>query len=282
MKITDANLQSFRAWLLRRGRGEGTAALYLKNLRRCAAEPTLTARLVEGDLAPLSRRTNKAALAAWATFTKDGELAADLKEIRLPPARRVTPKIPLPSEAWRRVIKHVEMAPYVTEAVRQLALLICRRGLRVGDALRIRRKDVTGALASGVLSFEGKGRKRYEFPSNAIRPQLETLAAVKDWEVARELVTKSRRLGTAERKMGRLFDRFARAIDLTDVYPHRMRRTYATEYLTALQGDPRALLKLQQHMQWASINTAAMYADAVDRDELADVGEKMVARLIDG
>ncbi len=280
MKITDANLKDFRAWLLRRGRSEGTADLYIKNLRRCRDTETLTSRLVEGELAPLSRRTNKAALAAWAHFTKDGELAADLKEIRLPPARRITPKIPLPTSDWRRVVKHIETCK-IDEPTRQLSLVIARRGLRVGDALRIRHKDVSRSLVSGVLSFAGKGGKRYEFPIGSIRHQLEALAKIKHWDHARELVTKSAKRGTAERRMGRVFDRFADDLELEDVHPHRMRRTYATRYLEALKGDPRALLKLKDHMQWASINTAALYADAVDAGELAEVGERMVADLVD-
>jgi integrase len=222
-----------------------------------------------------------AALSAWATFTKDGELAADLKEIRLPPARRVTPKVPLPSDDWRRVVKHVDTVQWLDEPTRQLSLIICRRGLRVGDALRIRRTDVTRALSSGVLSFEGKGRKRYEFPIGSFKAQLEALVKIKDWEVARELVTKSQRLGAAERRMGRVFDRLAADLEIDEMYPHKLRRTYATRYLEALKGDPRALLKLQKHMSWASMNTAAMYADAVDQDELAGVGDKMVADLVD-
>ncbi len=281
MKITETSLKDFRAWLLRRGRSDGTAALYMKNLKKCAADETLTTRLVEGELAPLTRRTNKAALSAWATFTKDGELAADIKEIRLPPARRVTPKIPLPSEDWRRVVKHIETVK-IDEPTRQLSLVIARRGLRVGDALRIRRRDVVSSLGSGILSFEGKGRKRYEFPIGSIKGQLEALAKIKDWDVARELVSRGKSRIAAERRMGRVFDRFADELELDDVHPHRMRRTYATRYLEALKGDPRALLKLQSHMGWASVNTAAMYADAVDRGELAEVGERMVADLVDG
>lgn len=280
MKITIANLDDFRAWLLRRGRSDGTADLYITNLRECAKAETLTSRLV-GKLAPLTKRTNKAALLAWADFTKDAELRADVKEIRLPPARRMRPKMPLATPDWKRVVRHITDHQGLGEPIKHTCLIIARRGLRVGDALRIRRSEAEQALATGILSFEGKGNKRYEFSASTIKSSLEALCAIPKWKVLRELVTKSSSRNIAERRVRRAFERIADDLDLEHVHPHKLRRTYATTYLEQMKGDPRALIKLQGHMQWASLNTAAMYADSVDRDELAGVGDRMIAELVD-
>lgn len=279
--ITPVTLASFHGWLRARGRADGTAELYVKNVRSCAATAGLTERLVAGDLAPLSRRTNKAALAAWAKFSKDPELGAMLEDIRLPPARRVGTKLPLAPEDWKRLANHLKTCRVPHESLRHVALIIVRRGLRVSDALRIRRSEVTAALASGILSFEGKGAKRHEFSAAPVRAQLEGLAEHRGWDRVRDLVSRDSKAATAPNRVRRVINRAGAALKLTDVYPHRFRRTYATNFLEQLAGDPRALIKLQSHMGWASLQTAAGYADAVDRDELAKVGDVLVAGALD-
>lgn len=280
MEITPQKLEAFRAWLLARGRSEGTADLYVKNLRRCAAEDVLTSRLVGGDLAPLTRRTNKAAIAAWAKYTKDADLAEAISEIKLPPARRVAIKVPLAVADWQRVVKHLATCE-LDDRVRAVCLVIAKRGLRVSDALRIRRTEVAAALKSGVLSYVGKGAKRHEVSAQPIRAQLEALAGFKGWERIGDLVSTGKHRHTAAKRIRRAFACVARQLELEGVHPHRFRRTYATTYLEEHKGDPRAIIKLQHHMGWASMQTAALYADAVDRDELAAAGDKMSERLFE-
>ena len=63
-----------------------------------------------------------------------------------------------------------------------------------------------------------------------------------------------------------------------DLYPHRLRRTYAVQYLRALKGDPEALMKLTQHMQWASMATAMEYVDHARGDELDAAAYKLFDR----
>jgi integrase len=280
--VTPAKLEAFRAWIIARGRTEGTAALYVKNVRAAGKQTPITKRLQE-DLAPLTLRTNKAALAAWAKYTKDTELAEILSDIKLPPARRQAVKIPLATEDWRELGKRFRDNPGKVKSVdAAVALIILRRGLRIGDALRIQRSEVIEALTSGTLSYVGKGGKRHEISAKAIRSQLEVLAAQGNWKRVSDLVCpKATNPTSPHNRVRRAIERTAKACKLRGVHPHRFRRTYATVFLSRHEGDPQALMKLQQHMGWASLQTAAGYADAVNREQLADVGDKMVEDVLE-
>ncbi len=280
MEITASTLARFRSWMVGRGRTDGTADLYVKNLRACAGTGELVDRLVKRGLAPLSKRTNKAALSAWARYSKDDALAESLGEIKLPPARRVGVKLPLSVADWRRVAGHLETCRMADESLRSVCLIITRRGLRVGDVLRIQRTEVMASLASGILSFVGKGEKRHEFAAAPIRRPLEQLGRVTGWKHATDLISDGKHAMAASNRIRRVFARAAAELAIEGVYPHRFRRTYATQFLEALAGDPRALIKLQNHMGWASLQTAAGYADAVDRSELSTIGEKMIVDVL--
>jgi integrase len=285
LAITDTNLARFKAWMLGRGRGEDTVRIYSSHLRSSAADPKgLTGRLV-GRNAPKTKRTNLAALAAWAKFSKDDDLREQLDEINLPPSRRVTTKLPLEVAHWKKLIIHIRTAkmPMRDHALRQVLGIIAIRGLRCSDALRIRKRDITSALASGKLMFEGKRGKRTEFAAAPMRPELEALAAIPGtWDYVREVVcpdSDSPARAAATRVWRRMKSEAAK-LDIDGVYPHQLRRTYATNFLEMLQGDPRAIIKLQQHMDWESLATAASYADAVDVGELDKVGDKMLDDLL--
>ena len=278
MEITPKNLNAFRQWLLNRGRSEGTADLYVSNLKKCAEEPTVTKRLVSGGLAPLTRRTNKAALVQWAKFTKQPDLAEAVSEIKLPPARRVAIKVPLAVVDWQALVRALATSK-LDDRVRCTCLVIAKRGIRVSDALRIKRTEVTTALKSGVLSYVGKGDKRHEISARPVLAELETLAAMKGWDRISDLISVGKNRATAPKRIRRAFKIIAKKLEIEGVHPHRFRRTYATNYLEEHKGDPRAIIKLQHHMGWASMATAALYADAVDRDELAEAGERMTDRL---
>jgi len=281
MEITDKNLVKFSAWMVGRGRDEGTARIYCSHLRQSAAHPKgLTHRLI-GSLAPKTKRTNLAALAAWAKFSKDDDLRDTLEEIRLPPPRRVTPKFPLAVEQWKRLVTHLRTAkmPQRDYTLRHVMVIVAIRGLRCSDALRIRKREITAALASGKLAFTAKGGKRTEFAAAPMRTELEALSKVPGtWDALSEIVSKTAR-GAANRVWRRMKSE-AEKLDIAGVHPHQLRRTYATNFLEQLQGDPRAIIKLQKHMNWESLATAASYADAVDAGELDQVGGKMVEDLL--
>lgn len=281
MEISDKNLEKFRQWLLERGRGEDTAYLYITNIRSCAADPKgITHRLVSGDLAPNTAHANLSALRAWATFAEDGAFRKRLDDIRLPPARRVTSKMPLGAEDWRRVVRHLQTCAMKNEAMRNLLLIVAIRGLRAGDVLRMKRTDVVRALDTGKLIYEGKGRKRIEISAAPIRGQLEALATIKGWERVRDLIGAGRSRRGVSRKVWRAAIRTAKGAGILKMNPHRYRHTFATRFLDELKGDPNAIVKLQKYMHWESMTTAARYVDAVSVDELDRIGTGLVANLL--
>lgn len=280
--VTERKLTEFRTWMLERGRTGGTAELYALNVRSCVGDPGgVTARLVSGDLAPNTARANLAALRAWAAFNDDGKLTKRLSDIRLPPARRIRVKIPLEMPDLKRLVRHLRDRRMRNEAMRQVLLIMALRGLRSGDVLRIRRPDAVRALASGKLVYEGKGRKRIEIAVAPIREQIQALADMEDWSKVSDLISTSERQKTLSKKIWRAAKRIAKEIGMVDVYPHRLRRTFATEYLRKLKGDSNALVKLKQYMQWESLSTAERYVDAVSQDELDEIAAGLVGGILD-
>lgn len=282
MEVSDKNLADFRAWMMARGRVQGTADLYVLNVKSCAAAPGgLTTRLVSRKLAPNTLRSNLAALRAWATFSKDADLREILSDIRLPPARRIRSKEPLDQETWSEMVKFLRKPESrMSHAIRQVVLIMAIRGLRSGDVLRIRRKDVDRALSTGKLTYEGKGRKRIEISAGPIRAQLEELSALLGWDQVSDLVSTSSKPAVIRGKVYRATRRAGKAMDVEEMSPHRFRHTFATAYLRELHGDPNAIVKLQKYMAWESLSTAARYVDSVSQDQLDEVGAGVVDKLL--
>ncbi len=283
MEINEANLKLFSTWLTTRGRVVNTAQVYCSNLRRCQADPAgLTNRLVAGDLAPNTRRTALAALQAWARFTKDADLTESLGELRLPPARRVTSKVPLQFKDWTRLIHHLRSCAVRCEAVRHTMVIMAIRGLRVADVTRIRRSDVGAALKTGRLNYEGKGRKRHDIAAEPLRAELQglydlTLPKGKPWAQVGDLISPTPRAAT--KRVWRSVQRVAAQIDIEGMYPHKFRHTFAVHFLAELKGDPNALVKLQKFMGWASLQTAARYVEEISAGELDTIGAGLMDRL---
>lgn len=75
----------------------------------------------------------------------------------------------------------------------------------------------------------------------------------------------------------RVFSRLGEEIGLEAgaVTPHRLRRTYAVNFLQAVDGD---VVKLKDHMGWASLQTAMRYVDHSQREELDKVAAAMMRR----
>ena len=268
--------------MIERGRTEGTADLYAKNVRYCLEDSNgITHRLISGGLAPNTSRLTLAALRAWALFNEDTKLAKRLGDIRLPPARRVRTKIPLELPELKKLIQHLRNCRMRNEGKRQTLLIMATRGLRCGDVLRFERDNVVRALRTGRMIYEGKGRKRTEIAAAPIRPSLEALADIEDWSRVSDLVSSSVKPGSVTRIIRKAAKSAGKAAGVSDVYPHRLRRTFATQYLQRLKGDPNALVKLQKYMQWESLSTAAQYVDAVSHDELDEIGAALAGGLLD-
>lgn len=282
-QITEEDLKKFRAWLLRRGRGDETARCYVAWVKKCAETEEITSRLLDKKLSPKTRHANKAALAAWAKFTKDGQLASDLNDIRLPPPQRVAIKTELDTEEWRSVIVQLERVT-MPEPIRHTLLLVSKRGLRMGDALRLEIGEIKSAVQTGTLSFEGKGGRRLEYDATHIKPHLEALLGFMKRdkiERVRDLILPEESTDRAvNRKVGKALKRAAKKARVKGVHPHRMRRTYATHFVKRLDNDPRAMIKLMKHMGWTNINTAAQYVDNVSGSDLDKLGADMMDEVL--
>jgi integrase len=284
VELVESRLPSYRRWLVENGREERTVKQYLCCLRRCLAhEDGVTARLLDRRLAPKSRRVYLSALRSWATYAEDGQLLKRLGMIKLPPAVRVKPKVELDRETWRVLVRHLQAQE--ATPMRAVLLIMALRGLRCGDVLRLRRRELVEARRTGMLAFEAKGGRRLEYDAATIREHLEHLEHQRplgnaDWERVADLIAISH--DSATRRVRRVLAAYARDLKIDDLHPHRLRRTYATHYLRALDRDPQALIKLQKHLGWASMATAAGYVDATNAEELNQVGSRMVADLLAG
>jgi integrase len=286
LNISENNLQRFRAWVLARGRVPGTADLYVTHLRLAAADHLgLTHRVIAGELAPNTIHGVMASLRAWAMFSKDKDLSDILEDVRLPPARRVRRKLPLARDQWRSVIRQIQTYPLAqdrlgNDAMRQVLLIMALRGMRSGDILRLKKTEIRRALDSGKLSYEGKGRKRMEFTVAPIRGPLQALSEHPgSWERVRDLVSRSSNPKVASVRVWRAAKRTARQAGIPDLNPHRFRHTFATMFLGELAGDPNAIVKLQKHMGWENVATAARYVDEVSQDHLDEIGARLVGDL---
>lgn len=291
MDVTPKSLEKFRESLAARGLGDGTQRLYIVLVNACAEHPKgLTARLLTRDLAPKSLRTNRAALLAWARFSKDAELKETLEDIRLPPAARAKPKIPFEREQWKRLVHEIRVTKALDRqpALRAALLLVALRGIRMSDAARVRKGDVISALRNGRFSFVAKGSKRLEYDAASIREPLEMLAKIKgDWSTVEDLLVSDRcrsqgfaRRHTAYTKMDRALRKLAKKCGIRDVHGHRFRRTYAVSFLRAIGNDPQALIKLTKHVGWSSIQTASGYVDDVSLEELDKIGSNLTKDLM--
>jgi site-specific recombinase XerC len=287
LTITDAKVTEFGNWLARRGRSPVTIRAYRVCLLQCAKTRSLTDRLVGDVLAPKSKRLNKAALAAWAKYTKDGDLKNDLDDVRLPPPSRLRPKIPLVTADWQRLVRHVEAHDRMPVHEKACVLIMARRGLRVADVLRIERKHAQRALATGRFSYSAKGSKRIEISAAPIRAALESLVNAGKWTTVVDLFdvsgpTPEDTMKLCSQRVRRAIARCGKDLELDDVHPHRLRRSYATFFLQQHHGDPQAMVKLVEHMAWSGIAVAAGYVDGVSAADLDRIGAEMIDDLLEG
>lgn len=281
--MSDAQLHAFRAWIENQGLASTTAAMY-EHDARSAAEIGFRARLRDESLAPKTLHRIRAAGRQWAKFRGDSELELVLKDFKLPAARRQTVKMPIERSQLLAIVDELARADYLATAMRAAIGLMACRGFRVGDVLRMRRIELVAAFETGVLSFLAKGRRRLEF---GLVPSWEhharSLVGLEGWTRVEDLISpkvddeKNRRKAAAK-GVQRALTELAKRCGIAKMYPHRLRRTYAVEYLRQHVGDPEALLKLTQHMQWADESTALQYVNHVRGRELDAAGERIFER----
>jgi integrase len=283
--VKQRDLHGFRNWLFEFGLAEGTVDIYSRNVRLAYAEGGPLVRLRDDGLAPKTRRHILASCRRWAEYREDAKLTKSLRRLRLPPPRRKTAKIPLERDQLFALVDEIDGADYLGDAMRaQLGMMACR-GFRCGDVLRLKRREIVNALGTGTLAYEAKGRRRIEFSVlGTYSRYLDIFMEYSSkWTRVEDLISPASQPGRRRRKAAaqassRALIKCADALDIDNIHPHRLRRTYAVEYLRALQGDPEAVIKLQQHMQWATIATAMQYVDHARGAELDVAAETMWER----
>jgi integrase len=274
------DLDGFCTWMTdERGRDPRTATLYSQQIRLAlehAGGPL--GRLLRGELAPKSKRVALAALRAYALYTEDGALVKKLQNVKLPAAVRQKVQYPLATVQWLKLLKAIGEATYLTEPVRCVLGCVAVRGFRTGDVLRIGRDELLTALKTGVLSSVTKGARRKEFGTKLYLHYLQPLARYPNWEHLWDLVSPGAKFSSRYESALKRIERSLRVVGqhigmpIEDLHPHRLRRTFAVNFLAQVGGD---LVKLTQVMQWADVKTAFGYVDHERRKELDEVAEQM-------
>jgi len=285
MKITEKTLTEFRAWLADFGLAQGTLDDYVRTMHRVDESGGYLQRLRDNTLAPKTRRKELAAIRQWGEFAGEPQIREQCKRLRLPPPRRKKAKVPLHDrQALLSLVDAIASSKTLDEPTRAVLGIMACRGLRCGDALRLQREEILDAQKKGVLSFLAKGERRLEFKVlKTWKRYLDLLARQDgDWVRVQDLVSPDANPKTAHRAaaraIGRALEKLGKTINIRGVYPHQLRRTYAVQYLQAMRGDPEALVKLTQHMQWAQMTTAMEYVDHARGDELDTVAERIFER----
>lgn len=271
-------LEGFHSWLRRYGRGESTADTYVNNVKRAFSQYDDPLEKLVEDQSPKYLRVIRSSLRAWAEFVEDEDFTKELKKIRLPPARRVKEEPALTKKQWNRLRAEINDADYISDPVRGELGMLVNRGFRCGDVLRLKSSEVKEALRSGVLSYEAKGRRRLFFTvASSWREYLEIFADFKHWNRVEDLISPYAHEDTRKKSAGKAISRALGqcggriGIAPENMHPHLLRATYSTLYYRICQ-DP---VKLQAHMQWASIETAMGYVQADDREELDSIAESL-------
>lgn len=275
--MEEYTVPGFKTWLVSRGRDPDTATGYGSDVLLCLVHPRgLLGRLRERNLAPKTLRRTLASLRAWAKYSNDAALSKQLGDIKLPPPNRKVVKIPLTKDQWQNLILEIDRADYLSPAERAAIGIMACGGLRIGDVLRMTKSEVLNGIASGVLIYEAKGRKRLEVGTKSIKIYLDILAKYENWEKVHDLVTtRAKRLqSSGTQQLSRCLKEVGEKIGIpsNEMYPHRLRRTYATYFLEAVGGN---LEKLRAKMSWSSLATAASYADHHAREELDSIADGM-------
>lgn len=276
-------LPNFAKWMELRGRDPGTVDCYVSDLQICMSHPKgMLGRLRERGLAPKTIRRTAASIRAWIKYSGDTDLLAQLEDILLPKADRVTVKTPLEPYQWKALVDVIDTSYDVPAAERAVLGMMALRGFRIGDVLRMTWGDISTAQRTGRLGFQAKKKKRMDFNCANFSKYIDMLLADdRQWNTVADLIaTRTGKIKTASARMAvaRTLKSLGEKVGIPakDMYPHRLRRTYAVMYLDAVGGD---LQKLKMHLDWADIATAASYADHDRGQELDNVAANMLETL---
>ncbi|MEW6453985.1 MAG: tyrosine recombinase XerC [Pseudomonadota bacterium] len=245
-KLTPADVRAFMA--ARRGNGIGS-----RSLMRSLAGMRSFARFLE--------RNGKG---------KVGALSA----VRAPKVPKTLPK-PLHVAAAKQVSDAdlragEERDPWVLARDAAVLALLYGSGLRISEALGLKRQDMPKAGQSDVIKVVGKGNKQRMVP---VLPQVSQLianyVAICPYDLPPDgpLFVGARGGPLSPRIVQLVMERLRGALSLPDTAtPHALRHSFAT-HLLARGGDLRAIQELLGH---ASLSTTQIYT-AVDTERLLEV-----------
>jgi integrase/recombinase XerC len=255
------------------GRPPSLAALARIEVRDVRA--FMAARRAEG----ISSRSLMRALAATRSFARflerngKGKVGA-LAAVRSPKIPRTLPK-PLGVAAAKRltdadVRAGEEREPWILARDAAVLALLYGSGLRISEALGLKRKDVPAPGKGDTIIVTGKGNKTRMVP---VLPQV--LELIADYLAAfpgdlppEGALFRGARGGPLSPRIIQLaMERLRGALALPDsATPHALRHSFAT-HLLARGGDLRAIQELLGH---ASLSTTQIYT-AVDAERLLEV-----------
>jgi integrase/recombinase XerC len=201
---------------------------------------------------------------------KVGALAA----VRAPKVPRTLPK-PLAVASAKRVTDAdlragEEREPWILARDAAVLALLYGSGLRISEALGIKRGDMPAPGRGDAITVTGKGNKQRMVP---LLPQVVQLiadyAALCPYDLPADspLFVGARGGPLSPRIVQLVMERLRGALSLPDsATPHALRHSFAT-HLLARGGDLRAIQELLGH---ASLSTTQIYT-AVDTDRLLEV-----------
>jgi integrase/recombinase XerC len=202
-----------------------------------------------------------------------GRIAA-LSAVRAPKLAKTLPK-PLAVAAARRIVDTDLRAgeprePWVLARDAAVLALLYGSGLRISEALGLKRRDVPAPGAGDTVTVIGKGNKARMVP--VLRPVLQAVAdyvSLCPYGLPAEgpLFVGARGGPLSPRIIQLAMARLRGALGLADTAtPHALRHSFAT-HLLARGGDLRAIQELLGH---ASLATTQIYT-AVDTERLLEV-----------
>jgi integrase/recombinase XerC len=205
--------------------------------------------------------------------TGKGKIGA-LAAVRTPKLAKTLPK-PLAVPAAKRITDTElrageERAPWIIARDAAVLALLYGSGLRVGEALALKRRDLPAPGRGDAITVIGKGNKPRMVPVLAQVTRLtDEYVALCPYDLPAEgpLFVGARGGPLSPRVVQLAMARLRGALGLPDTAtPHALRHSFAT-HLLARGGDLRAIQELLGH---ASLSTTQIYT-AVDAERLMEV-----------
>lgn len=265
------DLNGFRDFLLENRRSPNTIVSYCCALRAHGYDLSVFKKRLSSSVLRLAKASQK----MYAVWIGDNQRIRDLALIRIPNGF-VRERGSLDSSQFESVVEsfHTLGSPY-----RQVLIIQAMRGIRVGDILRTTRAEIDRAVKTNKLIFTSKGNKKLQYSVGRISDYLQSLLDINDrWRVVIDLFAAPgpRRESRARDKIRYALGKVAASNpDISRLYNHILRRTYAKKVLNALHGDPNAINKLTKHMGWSSPIMAMHYTDDVDAESVDQIMDEL-------